>query len=211
MATNFINIAIILTIMIGTLTVGFLLWKLFQLNKSAKTDYGARSIFHQQNNSDKMKRCRTYSSVSEDKSDAFELLDGNRTVTFPGATGPFYKEEPIEPKTAIMYPGSTGEKVFARLKFVKIGDLPSNRVEFLIKRETTLGRSLKEDIALNDKYISGHHVVFLFDGTVLKLMDVGSTNGTFLNGRKIKENLPFVISSKSTIVMGATSFVVEKL
>lgn len=210
MATNFINIAIILTIMIGTLTVGFLLWKLFQLNRSAKTDDGIRSIFQQQNDFPKPKRMEYY-SAPENKLDDLEAPKCNWAMDFFQENDPFYKEEQIEPKTAIMYPDSTGEKIFARLKFVKIGDLPSNRVEFLIKRETTLGRSLKEDIALNDKYISGHHVVFLFDGTVLKLMDVGSTNGTFLNGRKIKENLPFVISSKSTIVMGATSFVIERL
>lgn len=235
MTVKIVNIAMAFTVVIGMLTFGFLVWKLLQLvqvRKEVKPKPNSNSnpapkpepklnpepnpkpnlvlTYGKRFNMDTEDIHRRHLPASDDKKNDNEDSDDNKMlVSLPAENVYFHMSR--EQETALLYPGSVGAKSYARLKFIKIANLPSKRVEFLIKRETSLGRSSKEDIFLDDKYVSGHHAVFLFDGTVLKLMDTESTNGTFLNGQKIKENTPTAISSRAIVVMGATSFLVEKL
>lgn len=258
MTTKIVNIAMIITIIIGVITFGFLMWKFFKLMKLSKeaVEPERTPISEQQKNSDSVNPERVCEPVSHSKNIDYEGIDDYRSIAYaaprvseqqkntdsvspervcdPVSYSKNIKKEindnrsieyavtspclcdfdsPIsdEYKTVLMYPGSTGIKSFARLRFIKIADISSKRVEFLIKKETTLGRSVKEDISLDDRYISRHHAVFIFEGTVLKIMDTESANGTFLNGQKMKKNTPVVIQSKALVTMGATSFLVEKL
>ena len=55
----------------------------------------------------------------------------------------------------------------------------------LLKDRTTLGRRHHNDIALADLSVSGMHCVFERLAGVIWLTDVGSTNGTFVNGERI--------------------------
>jgi len=54
----------------------------------------------------------------------------------------------------------------------------------------TIGRSKQADVCLNsaDSKLSGKHCVVEWDGQDLYLKDIGSTNGTSLNGSPIKPN-----------------------
>ena len=54
----------------------------------------------------------------------------------------------------------------------------------------TIGRSKQADVCLNsaDSKLSGKHCVVEWDGQELYLKDIGSTNGTSLNGSPIKPN-----------------------
>jgi hypothetical protein len=51
----------------------------------------------------------------------------------------------------------------------------------------TVGRSLENMIPLDDKRISRYHARLRFSGGHWTLSDVGSTNGTFVNGKQIKQ------------------------
>jgi adenylate cyclase len=51
----------------------------------------------------------------------------------------------------------------------------------------TIGRSLENMIPLDDKRISRYHARLRFAGGHWTLSDVGSTNGTFVNGKQIKQ------------------------
>lgn len=58
--------------------------------------------------------------------------------------------------------------------------------EFMIDKEAiTVGRKHGNDIQLNDLTVSGHHAVLSVDETKTQIEDLGSTNGTLLNGRRI--------------------------
>ena len=50
--------------------------------------------------------------------------------------------------------------------------------------ETAAGRGAECDIFLEDVTVSRHHAVFAIDGEGLTVTDLGSTNGTYVNGRR---------------------------
>ncbi len=51
----------------------------------------------------------------------------------------------------------------------------------------TLGRKEKNDLVLPDPRVSGYHAEIVLEGDRWILRDLGSTNGTFLDGRRIDE------------------------
>ncbi len=58
----------------------------------------------------------------------------------------------------------------------------------LTKERVTIGRHADNDIALNDKAVSGRHAVII---TILRdsfLEDLNSTNGTLVNGRQVAKH-----------------------
>ena len=50
-----------------------------------------------------------------------------------------------------------------------------------------VGRTKECDLQLNEDCISRNHLQVVFDGSQWRLKDLGSTNGTFLNGERIQE------------------------
>ncbi len=50
----------------------------------------------------------------------------------------------------------------------------------------TIGRVMDNDITINDKSVSMHHVRILIEQDQAELVDLDSSNGTELNGKKIK-------------------------
>ncbi len=52
---------------------------------------------------------------------------------------------------------------------------------------TSVGRSDDNDITVDDSSLSSNHAEVVADGDGHKLVDLGSTNGTHLNGEKIDE------------------------
>jgi len=53
--------------------------------------------------------------------------------------------------------------------------------------ETTVGRDPSSDIFLGDVTVSRHHARFHVDDTGLTVTDVGSTNGTYVNGVRVEK------------------------
>jgi len=73
------------------------------------------------------------------------------------------------------------------LKLINRKDsLPFNVKEhYPVEGEITLGRSNNNKIILKDPYISKNHLKIAEDEGDFYLVDLGSVNGTFLNGEKI--------------------------
>lgn len=55
----------------------------------------------------------------------------------------------------------------------------------LVKKVTTLGRQLGNDIVFHEEYLSRFHAEILFENDTYILVDKNSTSGTFVNGKKI--------------------------
>jgi pSer/pThr/pTyr-binding forkhead associated (FHA) protein len=54
----------------------------------------------------------------------------------------------------------------------------------------TIGRTMENDIALNDSFLSSEHALLQWDGQTWLLEDLESTNGTRLNGREVDQPTP---------------------
>lgn len=59
----------------------------------------------------------------------------------------------------------------------------------LSKERTTVGRRSHNDVVIDNLAVSGEHAVFFQSGNEVYLEDLGSTNGTTVNGQPIKKHL----------------------
>ncbi len=74
---------------------------------------------------------------------------------------------------------------------------------------TSIGRSSASDIVLkSDDYASGRHARLTRHGGLLYVEDMGSTNGTFVNGRKTVGATP--LRHGDTVRIGSTTFRYEE-
>ena len=85
---------------------------------------------------------------------------------------------------------------------------PETRFE-LGDGETSMGRSSGSTIVLrSDDYASGRHAQLTRHGGLLYVEDLGSTNGTFVNGRKTVGATP--LRNGDTVRVGSTTFRYEE-
>jgi hypothetical protein len=87
------------------------------------------------------------------------------------------------------------------------GPVAGGRIE--VREGTTLhiGRSSKSDYAIGeDSYLSGQHFAVQCDGARCCVRDLGSSNGTFLNGDRIVER---VVKEGDSLAAGGSTFAVH--
>jgi type VI secretion system FHA domain protein len=65
-----------------------------------------------------------------------------------------------------------------------------------------IGRNPLNDLALPFPFVSGWHAVVRFDDQVAKFFDLGSTNGTLLNGRRVEAGEPVVVHEATPLKIG---------
>ncbi len=94
-------------------------------------------------------------------------------------------ESGIEAKL-VTAPGGkeAGGEVMAALD-LSVGD--EHETFFLSKRTMRIGRLESNDIVIPDPSLSRHHVELKQSEGKFRLQDLGSTNGTFVNGRRVME------------------------
>lgn len=81
------------------------------------------------------------------------------------------------------------------------GPRPDQTFE-LFKDVHTVGREAGNDIIINDPQISRHHARLTLQGSAYILEDLGSTNGSFVNGRRVTG--PVALSAGDMIGLGDT-------
>src|SRR5262249_20992862 len=72
----------------------------------------------------------------------------------------------------------------AKLTFVdgaRAGSEPLERVT------TTIGRASDNDVVLEDRSVSAHHAVLTATESGFTVKDLGSSNGTFVNGERVSD------------------------
>ena len=76
------------------------------------------------------------------------------------------------------------------------------------QRQVTIGRSAANDIVLSDQFSSGCHAVVVPTERGYALIDQGSKNGTFVNGRRVTGEID--LARGDEVLIGSTRFYFDK-
>lgn len=120
---------------------------------------------------------------------------------------------PIKPEPAIHTDASTSEfdyltsKLKPRLVVQHSKVIEDGKV-FEIRSGATIGRSPRSQVVLPDEYVSQTHARIFARRQFLFLEDLGSTNGTYIDGRRIEGE--HQIKPGQEIVIGDTIFRFEE-
>ncbi|OGN75963.1 MAG: hypothetical protein A2X25_02140 [Chloroflexi bacterium GWB2_49_20] len=82
---------------------------------------------------------------------------------------------------------------------IQTSDAPT-RVQHFNSEEVTIGRDSTCECRLDDENVSNHHARLKYHHTQWWLEDLGSTNGTFINGQPV--STPLVVISEDEIRCG---------
>lgn len=78
---------------------------------------------------------------------------------------------------------------------------------YVIEGDISLGRSSRNDVVIKDKFVSKNHLLIREKNQRYYLEDLGSANGTFLNGVKIDPNEPIELQNNDKIGVGFIQFI----
>lgn len=89
------------------------------------------------------------------------------------------------------------------VKLTRVGNIEKETLTLVIKGELTIGRKKGQaDVVFEqDHQLSGKHCKLVYDGTRVMLVDLGSLNGTLVNGVPISE--PYQLSSDDKFYIGS--------
>jgi hypothetical protein len=88
------------------------------------------------------------------------------------------------------------------------GEPPAGAV-FGLDALTSLGRDVNNTIVVDDRFASTEHAILSFRGRTWYVEDLGSTNGTFVNGGKVEGTAP--IGFGDELQVGQVRFRLERI
>ena len=85
------------------------------------------------------------------------------------------------------YKGKPLNDAYSYIKLINQREQLSFKVDesYLLDQSKTLGRSSKNEIIIKDPYLSKNHLAFTVKNGFCSVFDMGSKNGTTVNGEKI--------------------------
>ncbi len=119
--------------------------------------------------------------------DVITIDDNDLEIIDPERQPPTLIRKVIKVDDSLTKPKDTSEHI-SEVKLIGISDLVKDK-KFIVKSTLKVGRSPDNDIVIDDPKISRKHAELspVRDGILVKDMD--STNGTFINNKKIKEGI----------------------
>ena len=99
------------------------------------------------------------------------LVDDSDDIATNGANGTNGADEGGPAKLFLTYNGRT------------LREIEMTRSRLLV------GRSDHNDVSVNSRYISRHHALFVRQGSATFLMDLNSTNGTYINSQRVSNHV----------------------
>src|SRR2546428_4189127 len=73
----------------------------------------------------------------------------------------------------------------------------------------TIGRAPENQLVVNDPKVSSHHAQIRPEGQGYDIVDLGSSNGTFVNEQRLVPNVPRLLYTGDQVRIGDTMFVYE--
>jgi predicted component of type VI protein secretion system len=87
------------------------------------------------------------------------------------------------------------------------GSFPSASVE-IPPGKLVFGRAEDCDVRVKSEFVSGRHCALLLDEHTLRIRDLGSKNGTLVNGRRIGTT-PLILQHADIVAIGDIYFLVD--
>lgn len=84
-------------------------------------------------------------------------------------------------------------------KLILVSPNGKARVIVLARNSVSIGRDPGNDLVLDSELVSRRHAVLLTDGPFVTIRDLGSRNGTHVNGRRIQTG---VLADRDVIEIG---------
>lgn len=85
---------------------------------------------------------------------------------------------------------------------ILIRGTPQGHRYFITQDEMIIGRDPINDISISDPSVSKKHAKITREGTVIKLEDLGSSNGTVINGKKLSPGHVVKLAKEDMIKLG---------
>ena len=85
---------------------------------------------------------------------------------------------------------------------------PTGRIS-LSPAPMRVGRVPDNQLVVNDTQVSSHHAQIYPDGQGYSIVDLGSTNGTFVNEQRLTPNMPYHLNANDRIRVGNTFYSYE--
>lgn len=108
----------------------------------------------------------------------------------------------VATQESMILPGAAIAASAPRLRLT-VSSSPTLRAgqSFAVDLELSIGRAADNDITVDDQFTSSHHARVHARGRVT---DLGSTNGTFVNGSRVRDSAP--LRAGDTLQVGETVF-----
>ncbi len=142
--------------------------------------------------------------------DRTELAPGEGWGAAPVAAPPFGTTPAAEPPVDEI-PAAGGTRLIERAPkhMAMLVDKKAPDRKYDLKGTINIGRASDNQLVLDDPTISRHHAWIKAEGQEFMIFDVGSANGTFVNGEKVEE--PRQLESGNVVRFGDAEFVFTKL
>jgi subtilisin family serine protease len=138
----------------------------------------------------------------------------------PGAPAPVAPPptDPVPPPSApapVATPRPVGATVIVPDEPDRAGlKTASGKTYYVSPGGVTLGRAPECEIVLDSSQVSRHHATVKLEGASWAVKDLGSSNGTFLNGERLEANVTYRLSPGDELMLGGRggeklTFVVE--
>ena len=125
------------------------------------------------------------------------LFVGRTVKVFAGELGPAKRKTKPAPRPAVAAPSEPNRRS-RRIPKELVLHAPERAPQIvpLSGHGVVLGRGASADVYVEDVYVSDEHAEILPDDGSWSIRDLGSTNGTFLNGAKVTRPTPLAVGDQ---------------
>ena len=95
---------------------------------------------------------------------------------------------PVEPPVEASVVWASGTGLLKVIQGIE-GVFPPGQ-NIILSGQLTIGRSSDNDIVINNPFVSGQHLRIVYRDNGYQLEDLGSRNGTLVNGVRVKKPIP---------------------
>ncbi|NYF11867.1 hypothetical protein HDC34_000161 [Pseudoclavibacter sp. JAI123] len=146
-------------------------------------------------------------AMEKSRQQVFASADSD-SAPAPAAPAPVRPQAPSDPTEAVQRPSTPVPSASARSERpskLVITSGPKRGTELTLRSEPlSIGRSGDSDLVIQDDYSSTHHARLLLWNDAWMVQDLDSTNGTYVNGKRVSQ--PTHVPIGTPVRIGTTTF-----